>query len=1070
MKIKSLLLLPLLLSCYVNQAQNPDDDPLAETYIIENGGGDELVTITSGSKVRINIFKYYKATQKYACDTLVPTLSWQSESSSSGSDMDLADLDRDNLDEILAAWISNNAVQIAVFKIDPGKMHVDPDNAWEKISRETKSSPLAYSAENWAIMSDIFIREASLDADTTGEFVTAYWAEDGLIEITAYDVDDTLKISELGAIRDQLVSEPPVVNLCEDQTSLFELECVDFNGDGIDEILLTGRSAIDPDGWQVFANVYAWNENSGILESVDKKVIYSANNTGFDIGNINSASGYFHYPDTETAVVSIFEYSPYAYGDGVTWDTIANFLISLEMDHQLNEVSAWEPIFQRQDTLPPECHYSRASTLTAYDFNNDGIDELVSSFAFNGKYPTLKIYQGDPALGFSVYANLDENNGDFYGTVAVGDFYYDSQDDSELAEMIIITRESFHSDTGKMYQVQTHPDGTFDKLELINDNLASSGELGIQKKETLLAGNFDRDIRIGKPKRYSFTDILQPLVILNAPPIHFDVFDNQTYDICESYNDNTSEFVAKYIKQTEQSTEVRTEMNRDWSMSTSISSGFSFWGVSVSAYLTQTYGDKFSKVEGSSRTVTVGFEIDATVDDQIYATVVDYDLWEYPVYGDDDIKGHVLVVDPQIVKNSWFDSKSWKGYSYIPDHEVGNILSYRRYPLLSDNPLLVEKIKGDYGLETSFLLSGNTSYDWFLNFNDFSENEATTTKEYTRNWGASVSAWGSGFSLDGSYNKEDINTQRTTVESGIDLNVHLGSVDMSSGETRYEVTPYAYWASNGALVIDYAVSPELAGAGGVDTWWDEHYGYFSDPTFILPWRYDPEKGHAVSETKRKQTNDIQFYPQDPADGDTITIRSWIHNFSLLPTPRQVGVTFFLGDPDTGGTPMQSIQGELEHFTSENIPARGKALVQTRWKVPEGTPSFPRIYAVIDADNELMEIHENNNVSWNILQKTTGPVIDEIRDIIEPPKSFHAWNYPNPFSTLTRISFRLPSASKVNIAVYNTMGQHIATLANGVMTEGLHTVEFDGLHREPGIYFCMIRTGSYQQVLKLMLKE
>ena len=1070
MESRILLLFFLMVTFCITNAQDPSDDPLSETYIIRDGGADELVTITPGYRVRIKVFKYYMKSEMYNHDTLVPTLTWQNEKIAYTADMDVADIDRDNLDEIIAAWITGNTVEMALLKVDPAKMYVDPENGWKKISMETKSSPLVYTPGNWGLISDIFVREGNLDADSTSEFALAYWAEDGLIEIAAYDMDDSLHIIELGSIRDQLVTEPPEINLCEDQTSLFHLECADFNGDGIDEILLTGRQARDPEGWQIFANVYSWNESNSNLELIDKKVLYTQTNPGYDIGNINSEAGFFHSADKESAVVGIFEYHTDAYGDGSTWDTVANILLPLEMDDQLNEISTGEPVFQRQDTLPPECYYNRGSTLHARDFNNDGTEELLSSFAFMHVFPTLKIYRGEPSAGFSLYADLDDLADGFHGIMGVGDFYRDSLDDSPNAELIIITSKELDSGTGKMYRFHSHTDGTFDRLELIDDNLASMYTLSVRKKKTLLAGNFDRDIRIGKPRRYSFTDILQPLVILNAPPIHFDLFDNQSYDVCRSYNDHTSEFVANYIKQTEQSTEVRTEMNRDWSMSASISSGFSFWGVSVSAHLTQTYGEKFSKVEGSSRTVNVGFEIDATVDDQIYATVVDYDLWEYPVYGDNTIEGYVLVVDPQIVKNSWFDSKSWKGYSYIPEHEVGNILSYRRYPLLSDNPLLVEKIKGDYGLETSFLLSGNSSYDWFLNFTDFSESGATTTKEYNRDWGVSVSGWGSGVSLDGSYKKEDINTQRTTVESGIDLNVHLGSVDMSIGETRYEVTPYAYWASNGALVIDYAVAPELAGPGGVDTWWDEHYGYFPDPAFILPWRYDPEKGHTVSETKRKQTNDIRFYPQDPADGDTLTIRSWVHNFSLLPTPRTVGVSFFLGDPGTGGTLMESIHGTTEHFTNEVIPARGKDEVVMQWEVPVGTPSFPRIYAVIDAENELMEIHENNNVSWNILQKTTGPVINEVADEKQSQKTHEAWNYPNPFSGITRISFQLPAPERVNIAVFNTMGQHIATLANRTMTGGLHTVEFDGKNLAPGIYFCMIRTGSHQQVLKMMLKD
>jgi hypothetical protein len=1069
MKRTLLLLLLFCLFFTVTYSQDPADDPLAESYIIRNGGGDELITMEYG-RSDLRILKYYKAFELYSHDTIIELLTWNGEGRGSSSDLDLADLDRDNIDEIVAAWISNNIVKMAVLKVDPSKMFVDPENGWDKIVLAEKSDPPQYAPQDWMLLPDLFIRTAHLDADSAFEFVTAYWAEDGMIEITAYDLDSALNITEKGSIRDQPVTEPPKMNLCEDQTSLFNMEIVDFNGDGTDEILLTGRNAIEPAGWKIFANVYAWNETGSKLEAIAKETLYTQTNPGYDIGNMNVAAGYFHSAGKQSAVAGIFQYHVDVYGDGVTRDTISNILLPLAMDDQLSMIITGAPVIQRHDTIPPECYYERVSTLAAFDVNRNGRDELVSAFSFSGKLPTLKIYQGKPAHDLSLYADLDHIANEFYGSVAVGDFYRDSTDGSPLAELIITTRDGWYEGVGKMYQVHSKPDGSFDQLHLLNDNLCSQYFLGTGKKNLLRGGNMDRDIRIGKPKRYSFTEILQPLVILNAPPIHFDLFDGQPYDVCHSYNNNTSEFIAKYIKQTQQSTEVRTEMNRDWSMSASISSGFSFWGVSVSAHLTQTYGKKFSKVAGSSRTVTVGFEIDATVDDQIYATVVDYDIWEYPVYGDNSLEGHVLVVEPQIVKNSWFDSKSWKGYSYIPNHEVGNILSYRRYPMLSDNPLMVEKIKGDYGLETSFLVSGNSSYDWFLNFSDFTENQATTTKEFSRDWGVSVSGWGSGFSLDGSYSSEDINTQRTTVESGIDLSVHMASVDMSIGETRYEVTPYAYWASNGALVIDYAVSPELSGPGGEDTWWDARYGYFPDPAFILPWRYDPEKGHAISDVKRRQTNDIQFYPQDPADGDTITIRAQVHNFSLLPTPYPIGVRFFLGDPGNGGTPIESIGGVREVYTKEVLPPRGRANVELRWKVPQGTPSFPRVYAVIDGDNELMEIHENNNISWNILQKTTGTVINEVAEERAVPEFFVLHNAPNPFSGLTRIRFGVPARGHVSIAVFNAMGQRIATLADGVMTDGVHTVEFDGKNQAPGIYFCTVLAGDNRQVIKMVLKE
>jgi hypothetical protein len=126
--------------------------------------------------------------------------------------------------------------------------------------------------------------------------------------------------------------------------------------------------------------------------------------------------------------------------------------------------------------------------------------------------------------------------------------------------------------------------------------------------------------------------------------------------------------------------------------------------------------------------------------------------------------------------------------------------------------------------------------------------------------------------------------------------------------------------------------------------------------------------------------------------------------------------------------------------------------------------------VLDAGNELTEIHENNNVSWNILQKTTGTVIDAVQEAGEQPEFTGVHSYPNPFSRETRIRFRLPSECQVNISVYNALGQRIATLADEPMTEGSHTRVFNAMNNPPGIYFCLIRAGASRQVIKMMLKE
>ena len=63
------------------------------------------------------------------------------------------------------------------------------------------------------------------------------------------------------------------------------------------------------------------------------------------------------------------------------------------------------------------------------------------------------------------------------------------------------------------------------------------------------------------------------------------------------------------------------------------------------------------------------------------------------------------------------------------------------------------------------------------------------------------------------------------------------------------------------------------------------------------------------------------------------------------------------------------------------------------------------------------------------------------------------NYPNPFNSTTRLSFSLPHAAAVNVAVYNVNGVLVSTLIeNETRAAGQHSVLFDASHLSNGIYF------------------
>lgn len=85
------------------------------------------------------------------------------------------------------------------------------------------------------------------------------------------------------------------------------------------------------------------------------------------------------------------------------------------------------------------------------------------------------------------------------------------------------------------------------------------------------------------------------------------------------------------------------------------------------------------------------------------------------------------------------------------------------------------------------------------------------------------------------------------------------------------------------------------------------------------------------------------------------------------------------------------------------------------------------------------------------------------------------NYPNPFNPETNISFDLPSASQVELDVFNVLGQRIATLVDGNLPAGQHTVIWDGRNAEKspvasGIYFYRLSTSANIETRKMILMK
>ena len=80
------------------------------------------------------------------------------------------------------------------------------------------------------------------------------------------------------------------------------------------------------------------------------------------------------------------------------------------------------------------------------------------------------------------------------------------------------------------------------------------------------------------------------------------------------------------------------------------------------------------------------------------------------------------------------------------------------------------------------------------------------------------------------------------------------------------------------------------------------------------------------------------------------------------------------------------------------------------------------------------------------------------------------NYPNPFNPSTVISYQVPVQAAVEISVFNSIGEKVATLVNEVKEPGYYEVTWNAQSMTSGVYFFRINAGEFTAVKKMLLMK
>ncbi len=125
---------------------------------------------------------------------------------------------------------------------------------------------------------------------------------------------------------------------------------------------------------------------------------------------------------------------------------------------------------------------------------------------------------------------------------------------------------------------------------------------------------------------------------------------------------------------------------------------------------------------------------------------------------------------------------------------------------------------------------------------------------------------------------------------------------------------------------------------------------------------------------------------------------------------------------------------------------------------------------------LEELHANADTMKALFDVyLVGNNVGEV--ILLPDKFNLSQNYPNPFNPGTKIKYSVPQTSRVQIKVFDILGDEIVTLVNEEKAAGIYEVSWNAANLPSGVYFYQLtaspgggQAGRFVQTKKMILMK
>ncbi len=252
----------------------------------------------------------------------------------------------------------------------------------------------------------------------------------------------------------------------------------------------------------------------------------------------------------------------------------------------------------------------------------------------------------------------------------------------------------------------------------------------------------------------------------------------------------------------------------------------------------------------------------------------------------------------------------------------------------------------------------------------------------------------------------------------------------------------------------------------------------------------PSLAGATLTSKTRTSATFEITPSESQGGNTYNVWFKVHdlgspNWGWDSQKVVINVAEVNDPPVLAAIGAQSVKaGVLLKFGVSATDPEGAALTLTTSTLPSGQPfsiasngkgSFEWTPTAEQIGIDTVTFYASDGTKSDS-ERVSISVTSDVREIHESqlPGNFALeQNYPNPFNPSTTIEFAVPTASHVNLGVFNILGQKVITLVDQDLPAGYKSVTWNGVNTSgnqvaSGIYFYRMMAKDFQTTKRLIL--